>query len=40
MRFVLDCSITMAWCFADEADEYADAVLDLLLGAEALVPTI
>ncbi len=40
MRFVLDCSITMAWCFADEADEYADAVLDLLLGAEALVPAV
>jgi predicted nucleic acid-binding protein len=40
VRFVLDCSITMAWCFADEADGYADAVLDLLPGAEALVPAI
>jgi len=40
VRFVLDCSITMSWCFADEADGYADAVLDLLPDAEAVVPSI
>lgn len=40
MGFVLDCSVTMSWCFADESDHYSDAVLDLLLGTEALVPSI
>lgn len=39
-RFVLDCSLTMAWCFQDEADEYADAILDALAKAEALVPSL
>ena len=39
-RFVLDCSVTMAWCFEDEADTYTDAVLDALTGGEALVPCI
>lgn len=40
MGFVLDCSVTMSWCFADESDHYSDAVLDLLSGTEALVPSI
>lgn len=35
---VLDCSVTMAWCFEDECDEYADAVLDALADSRALVP--
>ena len=26
-RFVLDCSMTMAWCFEDETDPRTDAVL-------------
>lgn len=39
-RFVLDCSVTMAWCFEDEAADYADAVLTRLAVAEALVPAI
>jgi predicted nucleic acid-binding protein len=39
-RFVLDCSVTMAWCFEDEADAYADAVLEALAEGEALVPCI
>jgi len=39
-RFVVDCSVVMSWCFEDEADEYSDAVLELLAGAEALVPAI
>lgn len=38
MRFVLDCSVAMAWCFEDESAGYADAVLGALEGAEALVP--
>lgn len=38
--FVLDCSMTMAWCFEDEGNEYTDAVLDSLKDAIAIVPTI
>jgi predicted nucleic acid-binding protein len=30
----------MAWCFEDEADRYADSVLDLLIDSEALVPSV
>jgi predicted nucleic acid-binding protein len=30
----------MAWCFEDEADAYADSVLDLLADSEAVVPCI
>jgi len=37
---VLDCSVTMAWCFEDECDAYADSVLAALTGAEACVPSI
>ncbi len=39
-RFVLDCSLTMAWCFADEADAVADAALDRLSEDVALAPSI
>lgn len=39
-RFVVDCSVVMAWCFEDESDHYADSVLDLLGDFEALVPSI
>ena len=28
--FVLDCSVTMAWCFDDEATPYTDGVRDSL----------
>ncbi len=38
--FVLDCSVGMAWCFEDEADRYADAVLDRLVEESALVPPL
>lgn len=38
--FVLDCSITMAWCFEDESNEYSDGVLERLNDATAIVPTI
>jgi predicted nucleic acid-binding protein len=39
-RFVLDNSVAMAWCFEDEADAYADAVLGSLSAHEAVVPAI
>jgi predicted nucleic acid-binding protein len=39
-RFVIDNSIVMTWCFEDEANQYADAVLNSLAGAEAVVPSI
>ena len=38
--FVVDNSVVMAWCFEDEAEGYADAVLDSLETAEAVVPAI
>ena len=37
--FVLDCSITMAWCFGDEATASAFAVLDRLGTETAVVPS-
>lgn len=37
---VLDCSVTMAWCFEDECDDYSDTVLDALAVAGGLVPSI
>jgi predicted nucleic acid-binding protein len=39
-RFVVDNSVVMAWCFRDQADSYADAVLGSLIAAEACVPSI
>jgi len=39
-RFVLDNSIVMAWCFEDEANDVADAVLDCLQTKAAIVPAI
>lgn len=38
--FVLDASVTMAWCFDDEADPAADSVLDRLRDEPAAVPAI
>lgn len=37
--FVLDCSITMSWCFGDEASAAAFAVLDRLGSETAVVPS-
>lgn len=37
-RFVTDCSVTMCWCFEDEANEYADAILEKLRADETVVP--
>ncbi|HKQ49519.1 MAG TPA: type II toxin-antitoxin system VapC family toxin [Phycisphaerae bacterium] len=36
--FVLDCSITMSWCFPDEATTASASVLDRLENESALVP--
>jgi len=38
--FVVDNSIVMSWCFKDETNQYADAVLDRLSEATAFVPSI
>ena len=38
--FVLDCSITMSWCFEDEASPDADRLLDRLRGEGAIVPML
>ena len=39
--FVLDCSATMAWCFADEATRKTDKLLDSLTGDQrAYAPSI
>ena len=37
---MLDCSVTMAWCFEDEADGYADAVIEALGAEGGLAPAI
>src|SRR5690349_5594917 len=37
---VLDGSVTLAWGFEDEADEYAEAILDRMPGLLAPVPAI
>jgi len=39
-QFVIDNSVVMAWCFADEESDYADFVLDSLEVNEAIVPAI
>jgi len=39
-RFVIDCSVAMAWCFEDEADQYADYVLNLLVESEAITTSL
>jgi predicted nucleic acid-binding protein len=38
--FVLDCSITMTWCFEDESNNFADEILENLQVSTAVVPTI
>ncbi len=39
-RFVVDNSVVMAWCFADEKSSLADAVMESMRSGEALVPSI
>lgn len=40
--FILDCSVTMTWCFEDEQsdDSYASQILTLLETESALVPRL
>jgi predicted nucleic acid-binding protein len=37
---VVDASVALAWCFPDEASEYADAVLVALEGRAVIVPAV
>lgn len=39
-RFILDCSVSAAWCLQDEASEKADRVLLLFDQRQALVPPL
>ncbi len=39
-ELVLDCSVTMAWCFDDKASPQADAVLARLTDTPAVVPSL
>jgi predicted nucleic acid-binding protein len=39
-RFVLDCSVTMAWCFENESNAYARAVLTSIPRGPAVVPPL
>lgn len=36
--FVVDCSVTIAWLFQDQADESTEAALDALLQSNAIAP--
>ena len=40
MAFVLDASVTMAWCFEDEVTPYSEEILDSLEGDSAVVPIL
>ncbi len=37
---VIDASVALAWCFPDEASEYADGVLVALKGQAIVVPAV
>ena len=38
--FVLDCSVTMAWCFEDEDTNYARNILKRILKETVIVPAL
>lgn len=40
MRFVLDCSVAISWCMADEDNTYANAIWAFLSDNEAIVPSV
>jgi predicted nucleic acid-binding protein len=40
MPFVLDASMAMSWCFADESTPYSRRVLELLADSHAEVPAL
>ena len=37
---VVDASVALAWCFPDEASEYAEGVLVALKGQAIVVPAV
>ena len=37
---ILDCSLTMAWCFEDETTEYSEKILNTLATSHAWVPAL
>ncbi len=37
-RFVVDCSVSIAWLFDEQADDYTEAALDAMVGAFAVAP--
>jgi predicted nucleic acid-binding protein len=39
-RFVVDNSVVMSWCFEDDGNSYAEAVLESLESGEAFVPAV
>ena len=39
-NFIVDNSVVMSWCFKDESNQYADAILDTLDKSTAVVPPI
>lgn len=39
-QFVVDNSVVMSWCFEDESNSYADAVLEMLENTIAIVPSV
>ncbi|WP_395706778.1 type II toxin-antitoxin system VapC family toxin [Casimicrobium huifangae] len=40
MSFVIDCSVTMAWCFEDERTPASDALLARVVESGAVAPAI
>jgi predicted nucleic acid-binding protein len=40
MRFVIDNSVVIAWCFQDQSNKYTEFVLESLETAQAFVPAI
>jgi predicted nucleic acid-binding protein len=40
MQFVLDCSVAISWCLVDENNDYANAILAMMVDSEAFVPGI
>lgn len=40
MSFVLDCSVTMAWIFSDEASQATDRLRESLIADSAFVPSL
>ena len=39
-RFVLDCSVSAAWCLQEAGSETAEKILELMSGADVLVPSL